>query len=116
MIPVAGNDPPTLMQCRREQALRFYPVLTTHNSVNACSLQNCVTDFSGGLLRSDSFGPFGCFRVGLLRLYDSVAHDTTMQRRPARKEERFTRRLRLTETEAGKTPNNVFASVLFFLL
>jgi hypothetical protein len=69
-----------------------------------------------GLLRSDSFGPFVCFRVGLLRLYDSVAHDTTVQRRPARKEERFTRRLRLTETEAGKTPHSVFAALLFFLL
>jgi hypothetical protein len=53
-------------------------------------------------LRSDSFGPFVCFRVGLLRLYDSVAHDTTMQRRPARKEERFTRRLRLTKQKQAR--------------
>jgi len=45
-------------------------------------------------VRRDSFGPLVCFWVGRLRLQDSVAHDTTMQRRPVRQEERFTRRLR----------------------
>ncbi len=48
---------------------------------------------SAALLRSDSFGPLVCFRVGRLRLDDSVAHDTTTQRRPVRQEELFTRRL-----------------------
>jgi hypothetical protein len=45
-------------------------------------------------LRRDSFGPLVCFRVGRLRLNDSVAHDTTIRRSPARHQERFTRRLR----------------------
>src|SRR5579883_2637340 len=45
-------------------------------------------------LRRDSFGPLVCFRVERLRLNDSIAHDTTMHRRPVRQKERFTRRLR----------------------
>src|SRR5579883_789590 len=45
-------------------------------------------------LRRDSFGPLVYFRVARLRLNDSIAHDTTMHRRPVRQKERFTRRLR----------------------
>ena len=40
---------------------------------------------SAVLLRSDSFGPLVCFRVGRLRVHDSVAHDTRMQRPPAQR-------------------------------
>jgi hypothetical protein len=50
---------------------------------------------SAARLCSDSFAPLVCFRVARLLLDESVAHDTTMQHRPAFQEERFTRRLRL---------------------
>src|SRR5262249_44908276 len=43
---------------------------------------------SAAPLGSDSFGPLVCFRVGRLRLDDSVAHDTRMQRRPVRRKSR----------------------------
>ena len=52
-------------------------------------------------LHRDSVGPLVCFRVGRLRLDDSIAHDTTMQRRPVRQEERFTS-VHETLTEFGR--------------
>ena len=42
---------------------------------------------SAARLCSDSFGPLVCFRVGRLLLDENVAHDTTMQHRPAFQEE-----------------------------
>jgi hypothetical protein len=64
-------------------------------------LQNCVTEIP---LRRDSVGPLVRFRVGRLRLDDSVAHDTTMQRRQVRQEERFTS-VHETLTEFGRGRN-----------
>jgi hypothetical protein len=52
-----------------------------------------VHGHSAAWLCRDSFGPLVCFRFGRLLLDESVAHETTMQHRPAFQEQWFTRRL-----------------------